>query len=138
VLRIVRVPVALLHPRLAAVSGAKEAGLLSLSGDRRIDDVGILRRQREGDAAEVHRRETLYELVEGCAAVGRLEDATFRAAGDEHAGVTTALIRRRVHDVGIPRIEHDVADSRVLADLEHGLPRAAAVRRLVQPAIAAR
>src|SRR5690349_11181705 len=42
-----------------------------------------------------------------------------------------------VHDVRISRIQHDVGDAGVLADLQYRLPRLTAVGRLVQPPIAA-
>src|SRR5262245_26682425 len=52
--------------------------------------------------------------------------------------MTTALIRRGVHHVRVSWIEHDVSDAGVLADLEHRLPRLAAIRSLIQAAVAAR
>src|SRR4029079_19154243 len=138
VLRIVRVPGALLHPRLTAIRRAEEPGFVSLRRHRRVNRVCILWRQRERDTAEVDHRQSLRELVPGRATIGGLEDAGFRTAGYEHAGVPASLIRGGVHDIRIARIEQDIGDARVLADLERRLPRAAAIGRLVETAIAAR
>src|SRR5678815_771549 len=99
---------------------------------RRGNHVCILWRQRERDTAEVDHRQSLRELVPGRATIGGLEDAGFRTAGDEHAGVPASLIRGGVHDIRIARIEQDIGDARVLADLERRLPRAAAIGRLVE------
>src|SRR5262249_40889469 len=71
------------------------------------------------------------------AAVARLVDAAFGAAADQLADRAAPLIRRRVHDVGVLRIEHDVVHAGVGADRQDRLPRRAAVRRLVEAALAA-
>ena len=64
-------------------------------------------------------------------------DGAFGAAIDEREEVAAALVCRGDDDARITRIELDVGDARVVADLEHLLPGLAAVRRLVEAAIAA-
>ena len=64
-------------------------------------------------------------------------DRALRTAVDQREEMTSALVRSRDDDVGVARIQHDVADTGVVGDLEHLLPCLAAVARLVEPAISA-
>ena len=52
--------------------------------------------------------------------------------------MATPLIGRGIEHVWVARIEGDVGDTRVLADSQHGLPRLAPIRGLVQTPIASR
>src|SRR5688572_27993292 len=52
--------------------------------------------------------------------------------------MTAALIRCRVNDVGMARVQHDIADPRVFTDVEHAGPGAAAIPRTIQAAVSAR
>ena len=71
------------------------------------------------------------------AAVGRLVQAALGAAVDQRPRVPAALMRHGEQHVGIVRIDRDVADAGVLADLEDLRPGVAAVGGLVEAAIAA-
>ena len=140
VLRVHADVVAALLPALAAVGGAVEAARVVGGGDQGVDDVGVVGRDGESDAADVvpvGGGEALRELPPGRAAVLGLVDAALRAARDQEAGVPAPLPRRGVEDVGVPGIQHHVADPGVLGDVEHPLPGGAAVDRLVEAAVSA-
>src|SRR5262245_10993840 len=64
-------------------------------------------------------------------------DRALGPAVDEGSKRSAALIRRRDDDVGVARIEDDVADTGVLGDLQHLVPGLAAVGRLVEATVAA-
>src|SRR5262249_5322908 len=78
------------------------------------------------------------EFVPGGAAVGRFVQGAFRPAVDERPDVPAALVGGRDQYVGVARVLHHVGDAGVLADLQHALPRLAAVGGLVPAAVAAR
>ena len=58
-------------------------------------------------------------------------------AVDHRPLVPAALPRRRIHHVRIAGVEVDLVDAGVLVDFEDALPRLAAVRGAVEPALAA-
>src|SRR5262249_61111016 len=65
------------------------------------------------------------------AAISGLVQAALRSAVNQRPGVTSPLMRDREQHVGIVRIEGDVADAGVLADLQDLVPGRTAVGRLV-------
>ena len=121
--------VAALLPALAAVLGAVEAALLVVGLDRRVDHVGIDRRDRQPDLAHVARRQPGGQAAPGGAAVHRLVDAGASAAGQQRPDVATALVGGGVQHVGIARVELEIGDAGVGAEVEHPLPAGAAVAR---------
>src|SRR6185436_13338072 len=81
------------------------------------------------------RRQTVLELRPGLGAVDRLVDPGLGAGRQE---AVLALQRRRVEDVGVRRIHHELREARVLADLFGVRPCLAAVGGLVEATLAAR
>src|SRR4029077_8097941 len=69
------------------------------------------------------------------AAVSGLVQPAFRSSVNQRPGVTAALVGDREHHVGIVRIEGDVADAGVLADLQDLVPGRPAVDRLVESSL---
>ncbi len=134
-----RAVVGALLPGLAAVLRAEGAGRLVGGGglDERVDGVGLGGRDREADAAHLVLRQAARDLAPALAAVGRLVEARLGAAVDQREDVAPPLPRGGEQHVGIARVHDDVAHARVLADREHGRPGLAAVRRLVEAAVAA-
>src|SRR5207245_1440758 len=99
ILWIVRVPVALLRPGLAAVGGAEEAGLSSLRGYGGVNDVGVLGGDREPDSTNIDGRKAGGEPFERRATVRRLIDPSFGTAADEQTCIAPSLIPGCVDDV---------------------------------------
>jgi hypothetical protein len=124
-------------PRAGGSTPAESAAPRGLRADQRIHARRVLGVDAEGDAPHVVFRKALRQLRPLLPRVGRLPDPALGAAADHLPHGTPALIRGRVDDVGVPRIEHDVADSRVVAHVQHALPFQAAVSRLVEAALAA-
>ena len=118
-------------PGDAAVGGLEDAALFvgapQPAHRRHVDDVGVLR--VDDDAADVLRVAQAHVLP-GLAAVDRLVDAvTPRGA--------LAIVRfagAHPHDVGIGRVDGDVADRHRGLGVEHVLPRVATIDRLQQTA----
>src|SRR6185503_19303952 len=109
-----------------------------LGADQRVDARRVLRIHAERDPADVVFGQSLRQLRPLLARVGALPDAALGAAADHLPHGAAALIRGCVDDVGVARVEHDVADAGVVADVQHPLPFRAAVGRLVETALAAR
>ncbi len=82
-------------------------------------------------------RQPLLELLPVLAAVHGLVDRRLRPAVDQREDVPAPLVARRVHRVGIARVDPHLVDARVLGDVEDALPALAAVGRLVEAAVAA-
>ncbi len=122
----------------ARVIRSEEPGFARQSVDQRVHARRLgFRIDAERDTADVARRQALGELRPRPAAVRRLEESAFRSAADHLADGAPALPHRRVEHVGVVRIDHDLVGARVRAHGQHGLPRPAAVRRLVDAAVAA-
>src|SRR5690606_23045296 len=120
-----------------AIVRPEEAGFVARGVDPCVDALRVPRGHREPRAALVVGREPLRQLLPGPAAVGRLEDAALAPAADHLPDDSAALIRRRVDDIRVARLEHDLADAGVVADVEDARPRLTAVGRLVEPAVTA-
>src|SRR5579871_3171848 len=132
--------VAHLGPMPAAVFGTVESGHLvtARGGYGGVDHVGFLRRDRQRNAAGIDGRQSLGQLLPMRACVGALVDRRFGTARDDDAGVAPALIGGSVYDIGIARVDIEVGDAGILADLQDGLPGLAPVGGFVKTAIAAR
>src|SRR5581483_797844 len=65
-------------------------------------------------------------------------DRAFWAAVNQRKHVSAALIRRSVNRFRVVRIDNDVGDAGVLANLQNLVPGLAAISRFVESAIAAR
>src|SRR5262249_53755864 len=89
------------------------------------------------DAALVHTRKAGGDLRPRLAAVGAAADGGLGAAVDQCEDVPAALVRRGEQHVGVTRVEDDVVDPRVLADVQNAIPALSAGGGLVQPAVAA-
>src|SRR5262249_55124394 len=121
-----------------AVVRRPENTALAIGGlDVGIEDVGLHGRNGESDAPELFVGQAGGDFLPGLAAVGAAMDRALGPAVDEGGKRSAALIRRRDDDVGVARVEDDVADTGVLGDLQHLVPGLAAVGRLVEAAIAA-
>ncbi len=128
----------LLGPGLPAIFGAKKAAFAACRLDRGVEDVGIDRRDGQADPPLVAGGKSLVDLPPGRSRIGRAVQSRLGAAVDQGPDMPPPLIGRGIKQVGIPRIEHDVGHAGVGADGQDGLPRLAAVGRLVEPSIAAR
>jgi hypothetical protein len=125
-------------PTLPAIRRAEDAAPPLLRLDRRVEDVRVRGRDGEADATEVARGQARPDLLPRRARVGRFVERAFGAAVDERPVVSASLVGRGVDGVGVVRIDYDVGDAGVLADVERALPRLAAVGRLEEAAVAAR
>ena len=125
-------------PRLAAVGRPKHAALVERRVDDGVEHVRVGRRDGEADPPHLHLGQAAVHLAPGLAGVGGLVDRRLGAAVDQRPHVPAALVGRRVQHVGVARVEVDLADARVRATVEHGVPGPAAVGGLVQAAVAAR
>ena len=122
-----------------AVVGAAINPALAIRGlDVRVNEVRLGRSDGQTDAAELLAGKAGVDLRPRLASIGAAMDGALRAAIDEGEEGTAALIRRRDHDVRVPRIDDHVSHAGVLADLEDLLPRLAAVGRFVKTAISTR
>ena len=106
--------------------------------DRRVEDARLAAVDIHGDASERPLRQAALELAPGGAAVRRLVEPAARAAAVHAARGPPALIHRRVQDLAVGRIHHDVVRAGVIVDLEHLRPGLAAVGGAVDAALAAR
>ncbi len=131
-----RMPGALL-PAFAAVGGAEEAALVGLGLDDRVDDVRVLRREREADPADVPLGHPRVELAPGLAAVDRLVNGRLGPAADERPDVAATLMRGSIDRIRVARVEQDVGDAGVVTDLEHLCPGLAGVGAAIDAALAA-
>src|SRR5207249_880735 len=95
-------------------------------------------RDRDADAADILLRQPGGELRERLAPVRALPDPGAGAAVDERPDLAVALVGRRIDDAGIERVELHVAGAGPVVDVEHLLPRLAAVARAIDAAVAAR
>src|SRR5205814_4817 len=124
-------------PRDAVVGGAEDATLAVRGFDVRVEHVRVDGRDRDSDASELFVGQARYYFLPGFAAIGAAMDRALRTAVDHGEKLAAALIRGRDDDVGIARIDHDVADASVLRNLQHLAPRLAAIGRLVESPIPA-
>src|SRR4029078_12124474 len=108
-----------------------------LGADQSIDARRVVRTHPQRDPADVILGQSLRQLRPLLARVGALPDAALGAAADHLPHGAATLIRRCVDDVGVARVEDDVADAGVVADVQHPLPFRAAVGRLVETAVSA-
>ncbi len=107
--------------------------------DERVDDTRARAIDVHRDASERSRWQAVSrEARPGVAAVGRAPERAPRAATVHAAGGAAALVRRREENGGIGEGDGEVVGPGVLIQLEHLLPRLAAVHRLVDAAIATR
>ncbi len=133
-----------LAPMFAAVVGAIDLraggdragplrpGVLDgrLVRDERVDRLGRGRRHGQADAADERAaRQSAGQLLPRLAAVNRLVDAGPRAVLDRVPRRAIVLVRRRVDRVGTRRIEDHVSGPGLVRDVQHLLPRLAAVLR---------
>ena len=130
--------VAALLPALAPVGRPVEALLLRPGLDRGVDDARVDGRDRQADLADVALGQAHGELAPGLAAVLALVDARLGPAAHERRDAPAPLVGRGVEDVRVRGVELDRRDARVLGDLEDERPGLAAVRGLVEAALAAR
>src|SRR5207244_6502109 len=72
------------------------------------------------------------------AAVSRLPDAAAGAAAVEAAAAAPPLVARRVHDVAVRGVEHDIREARIVVDEHDLVPGFAAIRRLIDAAVGTR
>ncbi len=105
--------------------------------DRRVEDVRLAPVHVDRDAPERALGDAALEARPRLAAVGRLEDAAAGPAAVHAAGRAPALIHRRVQDLAVGRVHHDVVGAGVVVALQHLLPGLAAVERPVHAALAA-
>src|SRR5262249_10148786 len=107
--------------------------------DERVQNARTLAIDVDGNAAKRPLGEAVaLDLRPFLAAVGRLPEPAARAAPVHAAGATPPLVHRRVEDLIVRRIHHEIVGAGVVVALEHLLPLPAAVGRLVDAAIAAR
>src|SRR5205807_1887611 len=118
-------------------AGKSSPAARRLRADQRIDARRVLRIDAEGNAPDVILRESFRELGPVLSRIPGLPNPAFGTAADHLSDRAAPLVRRRIDHVGVLRIEHDVADSRVVTDVKHALPLRAAVDRLVEAALAA-
>ena len=140
------------HERVAAVVGDEEAlvGAVRRAGDD-VDAVRVARRDRDADAAEARvarepgarrvvgarQADDVLEPRPGVAAVVGPEQARADAAVHARAVVALVVPQRRVHAVGVRRVDRHVdAAGRVVRRREHQLPVLAAVGDPVDAALA--
>src|SRR5690606_32209117 len=107
--------------------------------DPRVQHVGVRARDVDADAAaELRRRQPLVDRLPRLAAIRAAVDAAAVVAGLDARVVplaTRALPGRGVQHVRIARIHDEVVRARLLVDVQHLAPRAAAVRRLEDAAV---
>ncbi len=130
--------VAALLPVLSTVRRAPEAAGALAELDPRVEDVRVLRRDRQPDLAHLLLGQPLLQPAPGLAAVGRLVDPRLGAAVHQRCDVAEALVGRGVEHVGIARIADHVVHAGVLPGGEDRSPGLAGVGRLVQAALTAR
>ncbi len=107
--------------------------------NRRVENVRPLAGDVERDAAQRRLIEnTALDARPRLAAVGRLPDTAARAAAVHAARRPPPLVRRRINDLAVRRIDHQLVRAGVVVDLEHVLPGLASVGRLEHAAFAAR
>ena len=97
-------------------------------GDHGVQHLGVARRER--DVRLQHRGQSYRELLPRGAAVDRLEYAV--AAATEPLSFDEALLllpERRVHDVGILRIDAHIVGARVLVLVQDALKRCTTIER---------
>ncbi len=120
-----------------AVRAAVEAALVLLSLDDGVEEAGDDGGEGQADPTQVAAGQAADDLGPGLAGVRGLVDGRAGPAADLGEDMAAALVGRGVEDVGIARVEMDLADAGVLVDGEHGRPGLAAVGRLVDAAVAA-
>src|SRR5262249_32982744 len=101
----------------------------------RINHIQIAGRQGQPDSAQVFRGQAGFDLVPRLAAICGAVNGAFRPAVDQRPDVPPSLIRRSQEDVGIARVQGDIGDAGVFADVEDEVPGLAAVGRLVKAAV---
>ena len=127
-----------LFPRIAAVGAPVHTAFAPGRFDRGVHDVRVHVRDVETDAPFVAFREALGEPGPRRATVATAEDSAAGAAAVESPRLPLPLVHRRVQDLGIARIDHQVGRARVLVQKENLLPCLAAVGRLEHPAFGVR
>ena len=129
-------PVHLL-PRPAPVGRPVGAALFGML-DRGVEDVRVALGDGEPDPALVALGNPIRQLLPRLAPVRRLKDAAARPAAVEPPRLAQALVGRRVEDVRVVQVHHQVHHARERVGVEHLLPGLAAVGRLVNAALRAR
>ena len=122
----------------AARRACAAAGRRRRPFDQRVQNARALAINVDADASERSLGDAALQPRPRLAGVGRFPDATARATAVHAACGAAPLIRRRVEDLVVGRIHHEVVGARVVVDLQDLLPRLAAVDRFVDPALAAR
>ena len=136
-----RVRVGHLLPRLAAIRGAEEPALPRAAAaapeplprlarirlDERVHEVPVPPVDVDPDAALVALGETLREFHPGVAAVHGAVEAAAGPAAVEAPPRPLPLVHGREDRVRVRRVHGEVDGARVLVDVEHPLPRVAAV-----------
>src|SRR5439155_2171105 len=125
-------------PAHAVVARPEESAAVVRGLEDRVDDVRVLRRQRQPDAAEVRvSRESRLRLLPRLAAIRRSPERRLRPTRDIPVRATIALPRAREQHVVIARIDYDVARTRPGAAVENLLPALSAVGRLIKTPLSA-
>ena len=126
-------------PQLTVVGGLPVHGHAVARLDERVHAIGIRASEGDADLADVVRGETVAaQTSPGGSAVGGHIDAGAGPAALASPRVNLELPRRREELLRVGGIHHDVDAAGVLVDEEHLLPRAAAVRRAIDAALALR
>ena len=125
-------------PGRAPVLRAKDSTLSIRRFNGRVHRIRINRRHRHSNPSHVLGRQSGFQFVPGRACVGRLVNRALRSAINHREHVPPSLVRRRIKNVGIRRIEIDIRHARVLADRQNGFPGFSAVGRLIEPAVSPR
>src|SRR5258708_1940336 len=132
------VEAAAFFPGDAVIGGAVSAAAPFRAFHLRVDDAGICRRLVEADAAEVAGGETAAHLGPGFASVDGAVQRAFRAAVDHAEIAALPLVGGGQQDIGIARIQDDVATAGVVTDFDQACrPSLAAVGAHVQAALTA-
>jgi len=125
-------------PGCALIVRSKNPTLPIRRLNRRVNHIRIHRRNHQPNPPHIHRWQSRLQLVPGRSRVGRLINRALRPAINQSKNMPPPLIRRRINNVRIRRIELHIHHARVLTDRQHGLPVFSAVRRLIESAISTR
>ena len=126
-----------LVPGFPAIRRTEESTLVVRRLDDRVHYVWIRRRHVQPDASLVHIGHAARQLPPRLSRIGRLVDRRLRPAVDQRPDAPPPLIRRGVQHPRIARIHMYLVHTRIVADVQHALPRLAAVGGLVQPPVSA-
>ncbi len=124
-------------PRFSSVFAEKKSAVFFGSFNNCVNVIGIYRRNCQTDASDIAGRQAVREFAPRFSGIFRFVNCRFGSAVNERKNMSSALITCTIEHIRISRVEHNIRNAGLRADVQNFLPSCAFVDGFIQTTLAA-